>query len=352
MRSLLIPYVILILCLRLSAQSTGLPEGYSFPAEFKEHKATWLSWPHKDTWGRRYRNAVESVWVEMVRNLQTGEEVHILVPDAEREKRVQEVLYSNKIGRENLFFHHIPTDDVWMRDMGPYFVSDGEGNLAVMLCEFNGWGDEDIPYARDRLVGRRIANLLDLDTYGTDMILEGGAVTVNGAGTLITTEYCLLHESRNPDMSKEEATEILKAMYGVSHVVWLPGGAFPDDMTEGHIDGFCKFIDENTLVYAINWGDSESDTILEENLAVLREAVDQDGNPFEIILLDGGDGNFYIANEVVLVPTVRRYIKYYEAMMEQLRPLFPDKRVVGIDCTDLYKFGGAIHCVTQQQPRW
>jgi len=342
--------VILLFNVKITARANEAPEGYRFPAEFEPHKATWLAWPHLDTWGKKYRDSIESVWIEMVEHLRAGEEVHILIQDHKREERAKGLLKENGVNLDNVFFHQIKTDDVWMRDMGPYFVTDGKGCQAIMACDFNGWGDGNIPYKLDEKVGREVAKLLGLKTYETEMVIEGGAITVNGAGTLITTEYCLLNKNRNPSFTKEQATEELKRLYGVTNVIWLPGGQFPGDMTEGHIDGFCKFINKNTLVFAINWGDRVSDNILEKNLAALKKANDQDGKPFNVITVDGGDGNFYIANKVVLVPTVRKDIEYYDKMIKQLEGLFPEKKVVGIDCTELYKNGGAIHCVTQQQP--
>jgi len=342
--------VTLLLSSKLTVSAKKVIGGYRFPAEFEPHKATWLAWPHKDTWGEEYRDSIQSVWIEMVRHLRSGEEVHILVQDKKRRVRAKGMLVENGVILDNVFFHHIKTDDVWLRDMGPFFITDGKGNQAIIACDFNGWGEDTIPYEIDKKVGREVAKLLNLKTYETDMVIEGGAITVNGAGTLITTEFCLLNKNRNPNITKEQATEELKRLYGVTNVIWLPGGQFPGDMTEGHIDGFCKFINKNTLVFVINLGDWVSDRILKKNLTALRKAKDQDGKLFNIITMDGGDANFYIANEVILVPTVKRWIRYYNAMIKQLEELFPDKKVVGIDCTKLYKDGGAIHCVTQQQP--
>jgi len=330
--------------------ANGIPEGYSFPAEWEKHKATWLAWPHKEN-GERYRDSIEHVWIEMTRELRSGEEVHILVQDQEREERTKSILTHNNVSLENVFFHQIPTDDVWMRDMGPCFVSDGKGNLAIVDWQFNGWGDR-YEYEIDQHVDTEIAKLLDIPVYKVNMILEGGAIDVNGAGSLLTTESVALNTNRNPDLTKEQASDLLKKYYGQQHIIWVPGIPYEisGDTTDGHIDGWAKFISKDKIITGLWWEDPKVDSEIKKNIELLRNEKDQDGKALNVTLSNNMDTNFYIGNEVILYPWTEGHDDWYKKMEKALEALFPDKKIVGIDCTRLYVHGGAIHCVTQQQP--
>ncbi len=328
----------------------GIPVGYTFPAEWVKHKATWLAWPHKDTYGEKHRNSIEHVWIEMTRELRIGEEVHILVQDQAREDRAKKILTENNVSLENVFFHQIKTDDVWMRDMGPCFVSDGNGNLAIVDWQFDGWGG-DTSYEIDQHVDKEIAKLLNIPIYKADIVMEGGAIDVNGAGVLLTTESVALHNKRNPGLSKEQASDILRKYYGQEHIIMVPGIPYEisEDMTDGHIDGWAKFINENEIITGY-WGVNKVDREIDKNIVLLRKALEQKGLPIKVTASDYIDTNYYEGNEVIIYPWTNGDDEWYKRMEKVLEELYPDKRVVGIDCTVLYDWGGAIHCVTQQQP--
>lgn len=335
------------------------------PAEWEPHRGTWLSWPHKEaSWPGNFA-PVPGIFAEMVRHLAIGEEVHLNVADADMERAARDVLASAGVAPTNVFFHHVPTNDAWCRDHGPIFVQrslPGGGLEQVILnWGFNAWGGKYPPYDLDNRVPGRVAELLDLPCITPGMILEGGSIDVNGAGTLITTEACLLNPNRNPDRSKGEIESMLHQYLGARTVLWLGDGIIGDD-TDGHIDDLTRFVDEHTVVTVVE--DDTTDVnyeILQENLARLRTMQIQDGTPLRVIELpmprpvihDGerlpaSYANFYIGNEVVLLPGYDP--ERDEIARQTLQELFPTRKVVVIDCTAMVWGLGAFHCLTQQWP--
>jgi len=292
------------------------------------------------------------------------QEVHINVNDQEMESEVREILRRHDALSDSVHLHLIPTNDAWCRDYGPVFLvrSGGQGNeLAAVNWRFNSWGEKYPPYDLDDLVPRRVAETLGISCFEPDIVMEGGSLDINGRGTLLTTESCLLNPNRNPRLKKEDIEEYLRSYLGIRHVLWLAEGISGDD-TDGHIDDLARFVDPNTVVTVV--GDEPKDPDyrpLGENLHRLENMRDQDGNPLTIVKLpmpppryhDGtrlpcSYANFYIGNEVVLLPTFD--CPADDVAGATIQGLFPSRRVVGLDCIDLAWGFGALHCITRQQP--
>ncbi|MEP7341397.1 MAG: agmatine deiminase family protein [Acidobacteriota bacterium] len=338
--------------------------GYHMPAEWEPHEATWLSWPHKEaSWPGRFE-PVPAVFVELTRYLTESEIVRINVADEDFAERVRKLLIAGGVNLDRVKFHFNPTDDAWCRDHGPiYVVRDvyGRRERAINDWGYNAWGGKYLPCDNDDVVPTRIAEEMGEVLFKPDIVMEGGSIDVNGRGTLITTEACLLNPNRNPHLSQSQIEQYLKDYLGVTRVLWLGDGIVGDD-TDGHIDDLTRFVSADTVVTVIE-DDPQDDNyaLLKENHERLLTMKDQHGQPLRIVTLPmPGEryvdeqrvpmsyANFYIANKSVLVPT---YCHANDARACQiLQQLFPDRRVIGIDCTDLIWGLGSIHCVTQQQP--
>ena len=334
--------------------------GYRMPAEWSPHAGTWLSWPHKrDTWPGKFET-VEPVMVQAVAALAPGETVHINVLDAAHERHVRGLL-SGVSGPVR--YHRFPTNDAWCRDHGAVFVTRaGPAPLAAVDFAFNAWGGKYPPYDLDDAIPGRMAEALDIPLFPAHMVLEGGSVDVNGAGTVLTTEQCLLNRNRNPDLDRQAIEERLRGFLGVSQVLWLGQGIAGDD-TDGHVDDVARFVAEDTVVAVVEDDPrDENYASLADNLARLRSMRLADGRPLSVLelpmpapvyhegqRLPASYANFYIGNAVVLLPvfndprdaTARRI----------LEGCFPGRRVIAIDGTDLVWGLGAFHCLTQQLPR-
>ena len=345
------------------SQATPRSLGYSMPAEWMPHRATWLSWPHnRETWPTQLET-VREVWVRMMQVLAPNEQVILLVNDTTAERDVISRLKNVGAFMANISILRIPTVDAWMRDYGPTFVvrADGENPLALNDWIFNGWGRKYRAYEDDDRIAKDIASLLQVPVFNHPVVLEGGSIEVNGAGTCLTTEQCLLNPNRNPHMSRGEIERFLKEALGVSHLVWLGEGIMGDD-TDGHIDDIARFINPTTVVCVLE-ADSRDENYarLQENYERLQGAHDQDGNGLSIVTLPcpapvayegarlpASYANFYIGNEVVLAPMFDDPNDYKAVGI--LQELFPERRVVGVPCRAVVAGLGAIHCVTQQEP--
>ena len=330
--------------------------GYMMPAEWEKHEATWLSWPKDpNTFPSDILPKVEAAYAKMVGGLSAGEEVRILVDDAKSEARVRQ-----KIGRGgSVSFTRIKTVDVWVRDYGPTYLT-GK-NVALVKWVFNAWGNKYDDLLPDNESGGRLSESTGLRVFMPGIVLEGGSIDVNGNGSVLTTEQCLLNPNRNPRLGKNALESVLREYLGVKSVIWLKRGIEGDD-TDGHVDDVARFIGPTKLVTAYEPEASDPNHgALEEDLAILESSTDQDSRPLEVIRLPmprpiySGDRrlpashlNFYIGNSCVLVPTFGG-----DSDKEALRllgGLFPRKEVVGVDCRALVYGLGTIHCVTQQVP--
>jgi len=335
------------------------------PAEWAPHRGTWLSWPHKEaSWPGKF-GPVPPIFARMVRHLADHEEVHINVGGPGMEQEVRRLLADEGAGSGNVFFHSNPTNDAWCRDHGPIFVQRAGPHgpeQAVVDWKFNAWGDKYPPYDLDDVIPTRIAQEYGLPAFHPGIVLEGGSIEVNGRGTLLTTEACLLNPNRNPTLTREQIEGYLRAYLGVRHILWLGDGIVGDD-TDGHIDDLTRFVGERTVVTVVEDDPADENyEPLQANLERLRSMHDQDGHALEVVTLPmpralyhegqrlpASYANFYIANGLVLLPTYDP--ERDDAARSTLQRCFPDREVIGIDCTDLVWGLGAFHCVSQQWPR-
>lgn len=341
--------------------------GYRMPAEWETHTATWIAWPHNPAdWPGRFQ-PIPWVYAEIVRHLAKEEDVHILVNDAASEKRVAKVLRRANINVSRVYFHHWPTNRIWLRDSGPIFIKNQQNQLALTNWKFNAWAKYE-DWQWDDRIPQHVAEYLTLPQWqpqwqNKPIVLEGGSIDTNGAGVLLTTAECHLSETqqRNPDLSREELETVFQNYLGIEQVIWLNRGIVGDD-THGHVDDITRFVGVNTIVTAVETNpQDENYHWLAENLDILKSAKNREGKPFEIIeipmpapiIFDGqrlpaSYANFYIANKRVLVPTFND--PQDRVVLNILAEIFPDRAVTGIYCGDFIWGLGALHCLTQQQP--
>jgi agmatine deiminase len=357
---------------RRTAAASPRSLGYRMPPEWAPHAGTWVAWPHRrDDWPGRFE-AIPFVFAEIVRHLVVHEPVRIIVRSVHHEATAHALLDANGVPSDHVRFFRWPTDRAWVRDSGPIFVRRDAGTEApppvgVTDWQFNAWAKYE-DWRRDDRLPSRVARELGLPLWrprlaGRRVVLEGGAIDVNGAGLLLATEECLLGDvqARNPGVDRPAMERVLYDYLGVDRVLWLARGIVGDD-THGHVDDVARFTDEATVVAAVEPNpDDPNHAILEENLERLRAATTPDGNPLTVVELPmprpiaySGQRvpasylNFYIANGVVLVPTFNDPAD--RAALATLGRLFPGREVTGIHCGDLVWGLGTIHCLTQQEP--
>ena len=334
--------------------------GYSMPAEWEKHEGTLLAWPHNPiTWEGILKEA-ENIWLQMIEALHTGEKIFLLVNDAVGEKRVRALLQKRQINLGQIVFLRLTTGDVWLRDSAPIFVKSKDKRAAVQWI-FNAWGEKYDDIMVDKGLSERISVALKEKGFSSGIVLEGGSIDVNGKGTLLTTEQCLLNRNRNPMLTKAEIEHYLKDYLGVKHVVWLKEGVAGDD-TDGHVDDFARFVNETTVVCAFEAHESDDNyAVLKRNYELLQKSVNQDGKKLTVVklpmprLVRGREGrlpasyaNFYIGNKAVVVPIFND--KNDQKALEILQNFFPDRKVVGIRSEKIVEGFGGLHCVTQQVP--
>ena len=338
---------------------------YTMPFADVTHEGTWLQWPHNFTYPPWFQEDNEPAFIQMVAALEPGENVHIVVYDLNEKNHVQQVLIAASVPLTNVNFYIHPNDDCWVRDNGPFFVYDNNNNLTILDFGFNGWGG-DAPYALDNQIPTLIANDLSLPYVDIDdFVLEGGAIEIDGNGSAILTRSSITGADRNPNLTEIQIENYITSYLGVTNFIWLDG-AFGGllDITDMHVDGFAKFVNMDTIVTMSNadliyWGLSTQD------ISILNSATDVNGSPYSFITLPltqnnvtttwGGNINFkgsyvnyYVANDVVLVPI---YNDPNDSIaLSIIQDLYTGKTAVGIDCRNMFYEGGMVHCVTQQQP--
>ena len=336
--------------------------GFRMPAEWERHEATWLTWPRREgiSFPDAYEN-IPAIWAGLAKLLAGGEQVHINVFSPEHEAEVRAALQKAEapLGTR-IHLHPFPAYEPWCRDHGPVFVRN-ERELAVVDWRYNAWGEKYPPCDLDDDVPKRVAEWMGLRLFSPPMILEGGSIEVNGEGTLLTTEACLLNENRNPGLSQKEIERHLRDYLGVEQILWLGEGIVGDD-TDGHIDDLTRFVDAQTLVTIVEEDTKDENyELLRENTARLRAMLNPAGRPWRIVELptpgrvekDGqrlpaSYANFYIANDVVVMPAFNH--PNDAKARDILQGLFPTRRVVPGSALDLIWGLGAFHCITQQQP--
>ncbi|MEC3878894.1 agmatine deiminase family protein [Parapedobacter sp. 10938] len=339
--------------------------GYYFPAEWHPHRATWLSWPHKEASWPGKLEAVYAPYSAFIREVSLGEQVCINVVDQAMETTATALLVAAGVDMANIRFYHHPTDDAWCRDHGPAFLINREETVGKAIVDwgYNAWGNKYPPYEQDDVIPTLVGKALNLPVFHPGIVMEGGSVDFNGEGTVLTTKACLLNENRNPQLTQEQIEAYLHEYYGISQVLWLGDGIVGDD-TDGHIDDITRFVNADTVVTVIEENRTDENyNILQENLQLLKGMRLENGKPLHIIELpmptpvvfDGqrlpaSYANFYIANAAVIVPTYRDE-KNDQKALDVLATCFPDRKIVGIDSTDIIWGLGSWHCLSQQEPR-
>ncbi len=339
------------------------PKTYRMCAEWEPHEATWLAWPHNaETWPNISK--IEDLYAEMISEVLRGEKIRLLVNGAPEEDRVRVKLSKKKIDFSKITFLRISTTDAWIRDYGPNFVlSSGTSKtkIAVNHWIFNAWGAKYEEHQLDNKASKKIVDWLKIMTFEPGIVLEGGSIDVNGKGTVLTTEECLLNPNRNPGFDKTKVEAYLKTYLGVGRTVWLGEGIKGDD-TDGHIDDIARFVNPNTVVCAVESNPKHTNfKVLSENKKRLQNATDQDGKKLTVIdlpmpkplyasrkPLPASYANFYISNSAVLVPIFKD--PNDKEVLKVFRSLFPGRSVIGIRSEILVHGLGGIHCVTHEEP--
>ncbi len=350
--------IVMSLGIQINAQT------YIMPEETAEHEGTWIQWPHNHLYGPWYYDDVEPTFIAMTDALQEGENVHIIVYDSTELNNAQSSLTSAGVPFTNIDFYIFETDDVWVRDNGPMFVYSQTNELTILDWGFNGWGG-DTPFSKCDVIPQSISTevgtpLVDLNA----MVLEGGAIEHDGEGTVMATRSSVTHTSRNPTLSETQIENYMTTYIGITNFIWLDG-LYGSEITDMHIDGFVKFANDSTIVTMdsldlIYWQLSSSD------ISTVYNASNTSGVEYNKVYLPltqndvitaygnnlgykGSYVNYYIGNDVVLVPT---YNDPNDAVaINLIQNIYPGRTVVGVDVRNLYEYGGMIHCVTQQQPK-
>lgn len=341
-------------------ETTPKKQGYTFPAEWAPHEATWLSWPHKEaSWPGKIAT-IYAPYCEFIKIVAAGEKVRINVKDETMKAFATTELRNAGADLGQIEFYFNESNDAWCRDHGPAFVVRGK-EKAVVDWGYNAWGGKYPPFDLDDVIPTKIAHHFNLPLFNPGIVMEGGSVEFNGAGTILTSTACLLNENRNPNLTKTEIELFLKEFYGAEQVLWLGDGIVGDD-TDGHIDDITRFVNEDTVLTVIEENpQDENYIILQENLALLKEMRLRDGRPLNIIelpmpspviyedtRLPASYANFYIANAAVIVPVFGD--KNDEKALAIIQQAFPDRKVVGINSVDIIWGLGSFHCLSQQEP--
>jgi agmatine deiminase len=329
---------------------------FTMPAEWAAHACCWMAWPKRiELWGEHLEAARED-YVRVAQTIARFEPLTMIADPAH-------VTDAQKRCGPSVNVLSMPIDDSWLRDSGPTFVMDPMGRRAAAAFTFNAWGGKFLPYDKDATVGGRIAEHAGSPVYRSNLVVEGGGFLSDGEGTLITAETCVLNSNRNPGWSKAEAEAELRAMLGVQKVIWLPGDV-TDTGTDGHVDGFVAFAQPGTVLCEVVADPADPRVpIMAENRRVLEAETDARGRRFDLLPIveaprsavpQGEDGycrsyvNFYIANGAIIAPAYG--IAEDASALETLRRAYPDREVVMVGLKDLFRGGGGIHCITQQEP--
>jgi agmatine deiminase len=337
--------------------------GYRFPAEFELHTATWLSWPHKEaSWPGKIAR-IYTPYCLFIKALTENESVHINVVNDDMKSFAIEKLQAVAANMERIKFYTHPTNDAWCRDHGPAFlINPGAVQPKIIIdWNYNAWGNKYPPYDLDDRIPTLIAAAYEIPVLYPDIIMEGGAVDFNGKGTLITSESCLLNENRNPLLSRSGIEAYLEAYYGIEQILWVKDGIIGDD-TDGHIDDTVRFFNEDSVLVVVEENKSDENYgILQQNLTDLKKMRLLNGKQLNLVELPMPDkviyedqrlpasyANFYIANGLVVVPTFR--CAKDDRALQVIQKAFPERKVIGIDSTDIIWGLGSFHCLSQQEP--
>jgi agmatine deiminase len=337
--------------------------GYYFPAEFASHTATWLSWPHKEASWPGKIDMIYPYYSQFIKELSLSEKVRINVADEAMKafalKYIQEA--GADLNQVEFFIH--PTNDAWCRDHGPAFLINPKADIKKVIVDwgYNAWGNKYPPFDLDDVIPTLIGNHYNIPVYHPGIVMEGGSVEFNGKGSLLTSTACLLNPNRNPELNQQQIESYLYNYYGVEQVLWVDEGIIGDD-TDGHIDDTVRFVNEDTVLTVIE--DNKQDEnygLLQHNLKQLKVMRLLNGKQLNIVELPMPDAvvyeeqrlpasyaNFYIANKSVIVPTFR--CDKDDKALQIIQQCFPERKVTGIDSTEIIWGLGSFHCLSQQEP--
>ncbi len=337
--------------------------GYTFPAEFAPHTATWLSWPHKEA---SWPGKIDSIYPSyslFVKYLALSEKVRINVANAAMQVFATMHLEKAGVNMEQVEFYMNPTNDAWCRDHGPAFLvnPNAEQKKVIVDWNYNAWGNKYPPFDLDDVVPTLIGKSFNIPVYHPGIVMEGGSVDFNGAGTLMTSTCCLLNENRNPHLNQGQIEQYLRDFYGVQQILWVADGIVGDD-TDGHIDDTVRFVNEDTVITVVETNQQDENyDLLQTNLKQLKEMRLIGGKQLNIVELPMPDAilyedqrlpasyaNFYISNQHVIVPTFRS--DKDDKALQIISACFPNRQTVGIDSTDIIWGLGSFHCLSQQEP--
>ncbi len=356
------------------SQTSGLPDfrtsdlptpkqlGYYFPAEFAKHDATWLSWPHKEASWPGKIDTIYPYYSEFIKYLALSERVCINVNNEVMKQFALSHLQKANVDLNKVEFFIHPTNDAWCRDHGPAFLlHKTEQKKAIVDWGYNAWGGKYPPFDLDDVIPTLIGKHYNIPVFNPGIVMEGGSVEFNGAGTLLTSTACLLNPNRNPHLNQQQIEEYLMNYYGVEQILWVDEGIVGDD-TDGHIDDTVRFVNEDTVLTVVEENkNDENYEILQHNLKQLKAMRLLNGKQLNIIELPMPDAveyeeqrlpaayaNFYIANKYVIVPTYRS--SKDDKALQIIQSCFKDREVIGIDSTEIIWGLGSFHCLSQQEP--
>jgi agmatine deiminase len=343
-------------------QITPKSLGYYFPSEWHPHRATWLSFPHKEASWPGKIETIFPAYFQFIRAIAQAEKVCINVLDLAMETFIRDNLAALGVNMQQIELYQHPTNDAWCRDHGPAFLlnKDAQAAKTIVKWEYNAWGNK-YEHDLDNQIPYLIAEKTGCEVFRPGIVMEGGAVDFNGKGTVLTTEACLLNPNRNPHLTKQEIESYLSHYYGVEQVLWLADGIIGDD-TDGHVDDLTRFVSEDTVVTVVEHDpQDENYAILQENLALLKQMRLLNGKQLNVVelpmpepviyedqRLPASYANFYVCNAGVIVPTFG--CKQDQQAVDILAQCFRDRPVIGIDSVDIIWGLGSFHCLSQQEP--
>jgi agmatine deiminase len=344
-------------------QQTPKELGYYFPAEFTKHEATWLSWPHKEASWPGKLDAIYPSYTQFIKELTKGEIVRINVNDEAMKASALKHLQKADVDVSKVEFYFHPTNDAWCRDHGPSFLINPNATQKKVIVDwnYNAWGNKYPPFDLDDIIPTLIGKAFKLPVFYPGIVMEGGSVEFNGKGTILTSTACLLNPNRNPHLNQSQIEKYLCDYYGAEQILWVDEGIVGDD-TDGHIDDTVRFVNEDTVLAVVEENKHDVNYhLLQHNLVLLKKMRLLNGKQLNIIELPMPDeviykdqrlpasyANFYIANQSVIVPVFN--CAKDDVALGIIQKAFPDRKVTGIDSTDIIWGLGSFHCMSQQEP--
>jgi agmatine deiminase len=337
-------------------------QGFFFPAEWHKHNATWLSWPHKEeSWPGKI-DSIYPIYAQFIKLLAESELVRINVANTQMQEFAAKHIQAAGAEMSKVEFFHFPTNDAWCRDHGPAFLINPTTKEKIIVdWGYNAWGNKYPPFDLDDVVPTLIGNRFGLPVLHPGIVMEGGSVEFNGAGTLLTSRACLLNENRNPHLNQVQIETYLSDYYGVDQILWVGDGIVGDD-TDGHIDDITRFVNEDTVITVIEENKADENYhLLQENLEELKSMRLLNGKQLNVIELPMPDpvifedqrlpasyANYYLSNKYVIVPTYK--CANDDKALQIITAAHPERTVIGLDSTDIIWGLGSFHCLSQQEP--